>query len=1073
MIRKNLLFTICLILSLGLKAQTDRYEELVNPKLTDINLEYPRATFTSYLSEKAALKNDKQTETLRLLLNGQWKFNYVEYLKDRPTDIKSLSSKAQSWANITVPGNWELQGFGVPIYVNSSYEFNSRADVEPFWLRPNPPYVPEEWNPTGTYYREFNIPSEWNGKEIFLNACGTKGAAYYYVNGELVGMYKDAKTTALFNITSYVKEGKNDIAIQVHRFSDANYLECQDFWRLSGLERDIYLFAQPQMHIKDFKVESPLDENYQHGQLIVQANTSIPTGSQATLSYALYDENKQIIKEDKLSPFAHSSSPYTLRAEAAINNIKHWSAETPNLYTLVLSLKDNNGKTIEATSTKVGFRTVEMKDKQLKVNGQAILVKGVNLHEHNEYTGHYVTEELMLKDFALWKQFNVNTVRTSHYPQPERFYELCDEYGIYVIDEANIESHGMGYNRSVGGTLANNMLFLEAHMSRTISMYERDKNHPSVIIWSLGNEAGNGYNFYQTYLTLKEKDSRPVQYEQAHLEWNTDINCPMYARIDNIERYAKNPNSDRPLILCEYAHAMGNSLGNFQEYWDVIEKYPLLQGGCIWDWVDQGFVEKTKDGRRYWTYGGDYGKIGTPSDANFCINGIVYPDRSIKPMTIEMGKVYQNIKFINFQRDKKSIDLRNDFSFTNLDKYNYQYTIHQAGKQIYKGSFTASALPGETTTVSLQGIPSSAPSEGDVQVEFYAQIKTEEPFLPKGTVIAKEQCEVYPYAKTAAKFEGKAVTEQKSDNQIVLSGNRFKVAFDKQSGLMTSYQWNGMEYLVNQFGPKPNFWRAPLDNDYGANLGRKLQEWHTNSNAELKAKNLKVDTDNPNYTEVTATYIYQNTNTEWKINYQIQNNGIIKVTNYFVCNDEDAPIIPRIGLRMQVTNQLNQLTYFGRGPEENYIDRNTSQFIGEYSRPLKDMYEAYVRPQENEHRTDVRWLALTKQAGNGLLIIADDKIEFNASNYLLEDLDGGDYIDRGAPISKNTNNRHLTDPQPQKLVDLFIDYQMMGIGGDNSWGALPLSQYQIYPGRDKAIEYSFTIVPIRKKSEISKYIYKY
>lgn len=409
-----------------------------------------------------------------------------------------------------------------------------------------------------------------------------------------------------------------------------------------------------------------------------------------------------------------------------------WTAETPNLYTLVISLKRPNGDVIEATSCKVGFRTVEIKDKQLLVNGQPILVKGVNYHEHNENTGHYVSEELMKKDFELWKRYNVNTVRTCHYPQQERFYELCDEYGIYVIDEANIESHGMGYDLRVGGTLGNNPLFMNAHLDRTMNMYERDKNHPSVIIWSLGNEAGNGLNFYVTYNTLKTLDSRPIQYERALLEWNTDIYCPMYAPPSYLEKYARNKEMTRPLILCEYAHAMGNSLGNFQDYWDIIEKYPILQGGCIWDWVDQGFAAKTDDGRKYWTYGGDYGENGTPSDGNFCINGVVYPDRSVKPQTEEMGKVYQNIKFLDFDKQTSTVKIRNDFSFTNLDKYDFYYIIRDHGKEVYRGKIeNIHAAPGKTVTTGfLNGIPKEKQTTGDVRIEFYAAIKTTEPFLP-------------------------------------------------------------------------------------------------------------------------------------------------------------------------------------------------------------------------------------------------------------------------------------------------------------------------------------------------------
>lgn len=425
-------------------------------------------------------------------------------------------------------------------------------------------------------------------------------------------------------------------------------------------------------------------------------------------------------------------------------------------------------------------------------------------------------------------------MRTCHYPQQERFYELCDEYGMYVIDEANIESHGMGYNREVGGTLANNPLFMDAHVARTVNMYERDKNHPSVIVWSLGNEAGNGVNFYKTYSLLKELDSRPVQYEQAHLEWNTDICCPMYSRPADIEKYAKNPKHTRPLILCEYAHAMGNSLGNFQEYWDIIEKYPLLQGGCIWDWVDQGFAEKTADGRKYWAYGGDYGATGTPSDGDFCINGVVYPDRSVKPQTTEMGKVYQNIKFVNFKKEAGTVDVRNDFSFTNLDKYDYHYVIRDHGKEIYTDKFRASGAPGETVTVQLKGIPQEQTNTGDVRIEFYATVRTPEPFLPAGTVIAREQNYIYTFHKDNAALQAAAPVKE-TETQAIYSGKNFKAVFDKKSGMLVSYKYNGMEYILNGQGLHPNFWRAPIDNDYGAGLPHKLGVWKEVSYGEVTA----------------------------------------------------------------------------------------------------------------------------------------------------------------------------------------------------------------------------------------------
>lgn len=730
--KKYFLLTCLAAFPFALTAQeNNRYEEITNPKLTSINREPARSTFTSYVTEADAVINDRKNGTFRLSLNGKWKFHYVEAFADRPTDFMMDRVDASRWPDINVPGNWELQGFGTPIYVNQPYEFCS-SGYPPYWDKPNPPYVPQEWNPTGTYRREFTLPGDWDDKEIFLSADGVRGAAFSYLNGKFVGMSKDAKTPARFNVSAIAKKGKNVIAIQIHRFSDANYLECQDFWRISGIERDIYLYAQPQIHLTDFKVESPLDENYRNGILKVKVQFTNESGQNSpfVVGYRLLDKNDQQIAQS--STQVSGDQTEVEFTKKTIQEPLQWTAETPNLYTLVVSLKRPNGDVIEATSCKVGFRTVEIKDKQLLVNGQPILVKGVNYHEHNENTGHYVSEELMKKDFELWKRYNVNTVRTCHYPQQERFYELCDEYGIYVIDEANIESHGMGYDLRVGGTLGNNPLFMNAHLDRTMNMYERDKNHPSVIIWSLGNEAGNGLNFYVIYNTLKTLDSRPIQYERALLEWNTDIYCPMYASPSYLEKYARNKEMTRPLILCEYAHAMGNSLGNFQEYWDIIEKYPILQGGCIWDWVDQGFAAQTDDGRKYWTYGGDYGENGTPSDGNFCINGVVYPDRSVKPQTEEMGKVYQNIKFLDFDKQTSTVKIRNDFSFTNLDKYDFYYIIRDHGKEVYRGKIeNIHAAPGKTVTTGfLNGIPKEKQTTGDVRIEFYAAIKTAEPFLP-------------------------------------------------------------------------------------------------------------------------------------------------------------------------------------------------------------------------------------------------------------------------------------------------------------------------------------------------------
>ena len=1070
---KKLTFITCLVLlSLALQAQEDRYDQLTNPKLTSINKEAPRSTFTSYATEEDAIVNDRTNGASRLSLNGKWKFNYVENFADRPTDFMNVRTEVNRWPDINVPGNWELQGFGTPIYVNQPYEFCSKG-YEPYWDKPNPPYVPKDWNPTGTYRRDFVVGNDWDGKEIFLSADGVRGAAFYYMNGKFVGMSKDAKTPARFNVTAMVKRGKNMIAIQVHRFSDANYLECQDFWRISGIERDIYLYATPKIHISDFKVETPLDPYYKDGilQLKVKLTNESDIKSPYVVSYRLLDDQDQQVTQS--STRVEGDQNEVEFTKKTLRGVKHWTAETPNLYTLVISLKRTNGEVIEATSCKVGFRTIEIKDKQLLVNGVPILVKGVNVHEHNEYTGHYVPEDLMIKDFELWKKYNVNTVRTCHYPQQERFYELCDQYGMYVIDEANIESHGMGYNLNVGGTLGNNPLFMNAHLDRTMNMYERDKNHPSVIIWSLGNEAGNGLNFYVTYNTLKMLDSRPIQYERAGLEWNTDIYCPMYSSPQSIEKYAQNKEMTRPLILCEYAHAMGNSLGNFQDYWDVIEKYPILQGGCIWDWVDQGFAAKTSDGRKYWNYGGDYGDTGTPSDGNFCINGVVYPDRSIKPQTIEMGKVYQNIKFIKFDPQTCTVQIRNDFSFTDLNKYDFHYVVRDHGKEIYKGQMdNINAAPGKTATSAfLQGIPKEKNTTGDVRIEFYATIRNAEPFLPVGTVIAREQTYVHPFfKKEVVRMDPAKVDEVFS--QVVFSGDDFKATFDKQSGLLTSYIYKKQEYIHNGQGPQPFFWRAPTDNDYGAKLPTRLKAWREASYQTPKAESFNVSKDGDK-SIVKVTYRFPQVDAQWEITYKVFANGIIKVDNRFVAEGTETPMIPRVGLRMQLSEILNDLTYYGRGPEENYRDRRTSQFIGEYTTPIKDLYEPYIRPQENEHRTDIYWCALTTKQKAGLLFIADRTFELNASNYLLGSLDSGETIDNGAPRTNETNHRHLTDPQPVKQVDMFIDYRMMGVGGDNSWGAIAHEPYLIRPGVENAIEYGFSIVPFDKKADYKNLIYQY
>ena len=1051
--------------------QENRYAEITNPKLININKLPPRSSFFSFAKTSDAKDASYSSKGNKaLLLNGTWKFHYTENFSDRPMrDFYNMQFNAQSWHDIQVPGNWEVQGFGTPIYVNTTYEFTSPGHP-PYWDKPNPPLVPEEFNPTGTYRKEFEIPQAWDGQEIILSSDATKGVAYFYLNGEFLGMTKDGKLPARFNITDLAVVGSNVLSVQIHRFSDANYLECQDFWRISGFERDVFVYARPKLHIEDFFAQTPLDSTYQHGEFNLDVDVSNHATREFTLSYQLIDAENIVVAEETKKSMSSDKNKITFRKQ--ITDVKKWSAEDPNLYTLVLELIDDNGKTAEATSIKVGFRTAEVKDKQFKINGQPVLVKGVNVHEHNELTGHYVTEELMRKDFELFRKYNVNTARTSQYPQPEMFYKLADEYGIYVIDEANIESHGMGYNLSKGGTLGNNPLFLEDHMNRTIGMVERDKNHPSIITWSLGNEAGNGFNFYETYLWTKKRDpSRPVQYERAILEFNTDIYCPMYSLPHSIVDYAKNPKSDRPLILCEYAHTMGNSLGNFTEYWDNIRKYPLLQGGCIWDWVDQGLLEKDKVGEEYWTWGGDYGEEGTPSSGNFCINGVVFPDRTVKPHTEEMRKVYQNVWFKNFDSINGTVDIYNENFFIDLSQYNIIYIITSNGKLLSSGPMDVNLDAQETKTVSIPDFAKVANTSDQLSIVFCVKQKEDTRYIPADWVVAEDQFIVNDYPALQLSSRLKPATLKEGENQIEVNGKDFKAQFDKSTGIMTSYKYKNTEYVNNEFGLRPFFWRAPIDNDYGAGLPKRLKAWKDASYQDLSTEgiveNMIVIADNT-ITAITTKYVYPELKSTWEVTYTIYNDGTIKVDNTFDASESDTELIPRIGMRMQLPASVVNAEYYGRGPWGNYSDRKTSTFIDRYQSPIADMVTKYVAPQENSHHTDANWLALTQKSGRGFLFVADDTFEFNASNYLLETVSNGETLNNNEPSGTVPLNKHINAYKPSPLVDLFIDHSMMGLGGNDSWGQLPMDDYLIKPS-STPIKYSFTIIPIEKISQIDQY----
>jgi beta-galactosidase len=1030
------------------------HPELENPAIQGINKEHPRASFVSFENKEAALNHDKHKSSRFIGLNGTWKFNFVTGVSNRIENFAAPGLDISNWDEIKVPSNMEMEGYGYPIYTNVSYEFY------PHWNF-NPPYINDlEKNNIGYYRRDFEVPSDWNDKQVFVFFGSIKSVGFVWVNGQKVGMSKDSKTPQEFDITEYIKPGKNSIAVEVFRWSDAAYLECQDFWRLSGIPREVYVYAQPKVRLRDFFAKATLDESYTNGVFDLDIELKNHTGKTATnsVSYEIIDNNgKPVVSETKTIEIADTIG--TLNFETTVPSVDAWTAETPNLYTLLLSLKDDSGNITESTSIKIGFRTSEVKNGLYLVNGEPVLLKGVNLHEFSPVNGQVVDEETAKLDLKRMKQLNVNAIRLSHYPQPGFFYELADKYGFYIVDEANIESHGMGYDRAKGKSLGNNLDWTEAHMFRTRNMFDRDKNHPSVVIWSLGNEAGNGYNFYQTYLFIRSRDEmRPIQYEQAGHEWNTDIVAPMYAKPHHIEHYAKTY-TDRPLILCEYSHAMGNSMGNFKDYWEIIEKYPQLQGGFIWDWVDQGLADKNEKGE-FWAYGGDYGPEGTPSDGNFLINGVVFPDRSLKPHSMEVKHVYQNIGFEPENIEDGLVKITNKFFFTNLQKYTFSYEITANGKVIKNGNLpdiNIAPRQSKTVKVDLKGIKAKP------GVEYFITLsaKTREPEnqLPAASEIASEQFKLPIEApKEQFNFAKSQKVSFKKGTSIDISGEEFSLAIDSKTGIITSYKSKGKELLLNGFGPRPAFWRATTDNDYGWRMPRVSRHWKEASNQTPLASSVKTN-QLDNAVQVEVVYNLDSLQSTWKTQYTIMGNGIIKVNNLLVTSGEDVPVIPRIGMKMQLPPDLSQVEYLGRGPWENYSDRNSAAFVGRYKSSVSDLYVPYVRPQENGHRTDVRWLALSRNNGSGLLVVADSLMEFNALNNPIEDFDAGP--------NKDKNLRHINDIKPQPLVELHIDYRMSGVSGDDSWGAMPHEPYLVRPSAE-GHKYSFTLVPFNSKKELEE-----
>lgn len=1034
------------------------YTEITTPTLLHRNREEARASFMPIESEADYRTAGNYTRSPYFKsLNGTWKFFYTENPDSIPDGFASDTIDISSWGDIKVPGNWEIQGYGIPIYVNIGYEFVSPGNP-PYMEAPNPPYVPRTFNPTGIYRRTFTLPDEWEGRETYLSIDASKSATYVYINGHEVGMNKDGKIPARYNITSYLVKGENSITVKIYRWSDASYLEGYDYWRISGINRNIYLYSRPELQIADFSTVSRLDTlKYRNGEfdLTVKIKGKNDTERPYILTYKLLDDKENIIAS--AADTGKISRTRTVRFTKQIPDVKPWSAETPNLYTIIINLHNPETGTSDIISEKTGFRTVEIKNCNLLVNGRPIQIKGVNLHEHNPYTGQYVDTALMIKDLTLMKQNNINAIRTSHYPQNEQFYRLCDEYGFYVVDEANVEAHGMYYD--LRSCLGNDLRYRDAIVDRALSMVERDKNHPSVIIWSLGNESGNGYCFYESYLAIREADpSRPIQYERADREWNTDIYCPMYFTPSQIEAYAQSPDADKPLIMCEYAHAMGNSLGNFSDYWNIIDSYDKLQGGFIWDWVDQGLAAKTPDGKQYWAYGGDYGPEGTPSDDNFLINGIVFPDRKVKPHTAEMKHIYQNIKFAPVDKNNGAISVKNANYFTTLEEYNFKYEVTAGGEMISRGSFTLRTPPQQTDTVKIK-LPKMPENGREYFLNIYATQKKAKGAIPAGHEVASWQVQLSGTHSAIRSPQTKASLQfTDEENAIKLKGSKFTIDIDKRTGVITSYKIAGSETIKDGYGPRPNYWRAPTDNDYGYKMPVVCNAWRKASEADLQADSLVVKYD-PHKTTVTFKYRLHPV-VVTRMTYNIYPSGYVEI-NMQTETEQGTPFMPRAGLKMHLPRKYDNVEYFGRGPLENYSDRKTASFIGKYTTKVDSMYVPYVRPQENGHRTDVRYLKLTDSKGRGIMITAATPIEFNALRNTTDDFDGG-YLGESHsldPAKKNIIQKHVSDIEPRDMIECCMDYKMTGVGGIDSWGALPEEKYICFP--DESVDnFTFVIIPI-------------
>ena len=986
-----------------------------DPSVNQVNREPRRAHFFAFENIDKA-RGDKAASARYLSMEGTWKFCFVKDHQNAPKDFYSLKYDDSKWVDFPVPGLFEINGYGDKTYKNMGYAWCTTFEN-------NPPYIGETNNYTGSYRRTFDLPADWKGQEVFFHVGSATSNLSVWVNGRYVGYSEDAKVAAEFNITKYLKPGRNLIAMQVMRWCDGSYLEDQDFWRFTGIAREVYLYATPKVHIQDITI----GQDYADGKGLL--NVDVKVAGKAQLEARLFDADGKQVTEG---------------LTATVENVKPWTAETPYLYILELQLKQGE-KVLEVVRQKVGFRHIEIKGGQLLVNGQPILIKGADRHELDPDGGYVVSVERMIQDIRIMKQLNINAVRTCHYPDDPRWYDLCDEYGIYLTAESNLESHGMGYKEK---TLAKNEAFAKMHIERQEGNVITYKNHPSIIVWSLGNEAGYGPNFERAYDWVKAYDkTRPCQFEQARQNGKTDIFCPMYLGYEDCVKYAQGDNP-RPLIQCEYAHAMGNSMGGFKEYWDIIRKYPKYQGGYIWDFVDQGLRDKSAvTGKEIFTYGGDYGRYPA-SDYNFNCNGIIAPDRRLNPHAYEVGYYYQNVWITEKNLKEGQFEVYNENFFKNIDDLELVWTIRR-----HSGTIDVSGIaPQQRKLITDAELKATVARvlehhpDAEVLVNFEFRSREAQPLIDKGQVLARQQFCIQPYQFPVISddVETPGITKEETISYLKLTAAGTTLTIGKWSGLIDYLDVDGKPMLLDRHSIVPEFWRAPTDNDYGARFQERFAVWKS---PEMKLKEFDVEDNGAE-----ATFELPAVKATLKLTYTLTAEGEVIIRQQLDADDE-AKVAPmfRYGMQLQMPQAYSSVKYYGRGPVENYCDRHDSEFLGVYEAKVADEYFPYVRPQESGNHTDVRWFRVLDAEGKGLEFYAGAPIEVSALNYLTEDLDDG-------PVKDKVIGRHSGDLVERPLTQVHVQQRQMGLGCVNSWGAWPREEYML-PYRD--YDFTYVVKPVR------------